>query len=82
MTAVAWVTVSHDGRVGTAPDPFVKDQGGAKKKKARKLDIGVNVDLASLIGPPGFLSGPWMQVYCGYTAGADIAAWPCSVGFL
>ena len=25
-------------------------------------DIRVNVDLVSLPGPPGFLSGPWTQV--------------------
>ena len=50
--AVARVTVNHDGRGGTAPDPLVWDQGS--KKKARKLDIRVNVDLASLPGPPGF----------------------------
>ena len=51
------------------------------------------VDLASLPGPPGFLSGPWMQVHGGSITGADIAAvtpvtqediaaWPCSVGIL
>ena len=45
-------------------------------KKARKLDIGVNVDLASRSGPPGFLNGPWFQVHGGYISGADIAAWP------
>ena len=52
MIAVAWVTVSHDGRSGTAPDPLVWDQGGPKK--ARKLDFRVKVDLATLPGPPGF----------------------------
>ena len=67
MIAVARVTVNHDGKGGTAPDSLVWDQGG--RPKARKLDIRVNVDLASLPGPPGFL-------------GADIAAWPHSVGVL
>ena len=38
------------GRGGTAPDPLVWNQGGPKK--SRKLDIRVNVDLASL---PGFM---------------------------
>ena len=59
---------------------MVWDQGGPKK--ARKIDIRVNVDLASLPGPAGFLGGPWMQVHGGGIAGADIAAWPCSVGIL
>ena len=34
MIAVARVTVNHDGRGGTAPDPLVWDQGGPKKKHA------------------------------------------------
>ena len=61
MIAVAKVTVIHDGRGGTALDPLVWDQGGGKK--TRKTDIRVNVDLASLLGPPAFLSGPWMRVH-------------------
>ena len=32
MIAVAGVTVNHDGRGGTAPDPLVWDQGGPKTK--------------------------------------------------
>ena len=74
MIAVARVSVNHDSRGGTAPDPLVWDQGG--KPKARKLAIRVDVDLASLPGPPGFLGGPWIQVHGGPTSGADIAAWP------
>ena len=31
MIAVARVTVNHDGRGGTAPDPLVWDQGGQRK---------------------------------------------------
>ena len=80
MIAVAGVTVNHDGRGGTAPDLLVWDQGGPKK--ARKLDISVNVDLAPSPGPPGFFFGPWIQVHGGSIAGADIAAWPYSVGIL
>ena len=68
MIAVAGVTVNHDGRGGTAPDPLVWDQGG--RLKARKLTIRVNVDLASLPGPPGFLGGPWVQVDAGHISGA------------
>ena len=61
MIAVAGVIVNHDGRGGTAPDPLVWDQGG--QRKTRRIDIRVNVDLASLPGPPGFLDGPWLQVH-------------------
>ena len=57
MIAVAGVAVNHDGRGGTAPDPLVWDQGG--RRKVRRTDTRVNVDLASLPGPPGFLGGPW-----------------------
>ena len=49
------VSVNHDGRGGTAPDPLVWDQGGRTKR--RKADIRVNVDLAPLPGPLGFLHG-------------------------
>ena len=56
------------------------DQGG--RPKAGKIDIRVNVDLASLPGPAGFLGGPWIQVPGGPISGADIAAWPYSVGNL
>ena len=38
---------------GTAPDPLVWDQGS--RPKARKLDLRVNVDLASLPWPSWFL---------------------------
>ena len=54
LKAVARVTVNHDGRGGTAPDPLVWDQGG--RPKARKLAIRVNVDLVSLPRPPGFFT--------------------------
>ena len=80
MIAIARVSANHDGRGGTAPDALVWDQGG--RPKARKIDIRVNVDLASLPGPPGFFGGPWIQVHGGRISGADIAAWPCSVGIL
>ena len=63
MIAISRVSVSHDGRGGTAPDPLVWDQGG--RAKQRKVDIGVNVDLATLPGPRGFLYGlglMWMVV--------------------
>ena len=56
MIAVARVSVNHDERGGTALDPLVWDQ--ESRPKARKLAIGVNLDLASLPGPPGFLGGP------------------------
>ena len=73
-------SVNIDGWSGTAPDPLVWDQGG--RPKARKLAIRVNVDLASLPGPPGFFGGPWIQVDAGHISGAGTAAWPYSVGIL
>ena len=80
MIAVAMVSVNHDGRGGAAPDPLVWDQGS--KPKVRKLTIRVNVDLASLPGPPEFLNSSWIQVAAGRITGADIAAWPYSGGIL
>ena len=47
--AIARVSLNHDGKGGTAPDPLVWDQGS--KHKVRMLHIRVNVDLASLPGP-------------------------------
>ena len=80
MIAVARVSVNHDGKGGTAPDPPVWDQ--VSRPEVRKLATGVNVDLASLPGPRGFLNSSWVQVSAGRTTGADIAAWPYSVGIL
>ena len=48
MIAVARVSVNHDGKGGTAPDPLVWDQGS--KPEVRELAIRVHVDLASLPG--------------------------------
>ena len=73
MNAVARVSVNHDGKGGTAPDPLVWDQGS--RPQVRKLSVRVNVDLASLPGPPGFFGGPWTQVDAGRISGEDIAAW-------
>ena len=80
MIAVARVSVNHDGRGGTAPDPLVWDQGS--RPKVRTLAIRVNVDLASLPGRPGFLNNSWIQVDAGHIAGDDIAAWPYSASIL
>ena len=80
MIAIAWVSVNHGGKGGTAPDPLVWDQGS--NPKVRKLDNRVNVDLASLPGPLGFLNSSWIQVDVGHITGADISAWPYSVGIL
>ena len=71
MIAIARVSVNHDGKGGTAPDPLVWDQGG--RPQVRKLDIRVNVDLASLPGTPGFLNSSWVQVDAGHITDADIA---------
>ena len=72
MIAVAGVTVFHDGGGRRAPDPLVWDQGG--RKKPRRTDVRVNVDLASLPGPLVSWVGPWMQVHVGGITGADVAA--------
>ena len=77
MIVVVRVSVNHDGRGGAAPDPLVWDQGS--KPQIRKLDIRIHVDLASLLGPPGFLNSSWIQVDAGRITGAGIVAWPCSV---
>ena len=73
MVAIARVSVNHDGKGGPAPDPLVRDQGS--KPEVRKLAIRVNVDLASLPGPPGFLNSSWVQVNAGHITGSDIAGW-------
>ena len=52
------------------------------KPKVRKLAIRVNVDLASLPGPPGFLNNTWIQVDAGHITSDDISAWPYSVAIL
>ena len=80
MIAVARISVNHDGKGGTGPDPLVWDQGS--RPKVRKLAIQVNVGLASLPGPPGFLNSSWIQVDAGCITGSDIAAWPYSVSIL
>ena len=64
MIAVARVTVNHDGRGGTAPDPLVWDQGG--QRNMRQTCIGVTVDLASFPGPTVILNWPWTQVHGRY----------------
>ena len=80
MIAIARVSVNHDGKGGTAPEPLVWDQGS--RPKVREMHIRVNVDLASLPGPPGFLNSTWVQVDAGHITGADISAWPYSVSIL
>ena len=80
MIAIARVSVNHDGKGGTAPDPLVWDQGS--KPKVRRLAIRVTVDLASLPAPPGFLNCDWVQVHAGHITDADISDWPYSVGIL
>ena len=80
MIAVFGVVVNHEGRGDSAPDPLVWDQGS--KRKQRKTDIRVNVDLASLLGHLAFKNGPWVQVHGGSMTGANVAAWPYSVSIL
>ena len=57
MIAVSGVAIDHEGKGGSAPDPL----GPRGRRKVRRTEIGVNVDLASLPGPHGFLNGPWSR---------------------
>ena len=59
MIAVARVSVNHDGRGGTAPDPLVWDQGS--KPKVRMLAIRVTVGLGFFF----FFNNSWVQVSAG-----------------
>ena len=70
MVSLSRVAVNHDGRGDSAPDPLVWDQ--RSERKQRKTDIRVNVDLASLPGPSGFLNGPWVQVHGGCITGGSL----------
>ena len=73
--AISQISVNHDGRGETAPDPLVKDQ--ESKVKKRKVEVRVIVDLAMLPGPPGFLGGLWVQGQGGGVT--DVASWTYSV---
>ena len=70
----------HDERGGSAPDPLVWDH--KSRKKQRKVEIRVNIDLTSLPGSPGFLHRPWIQVHGGCITGADVATWPESASLV
>ena len=67
-------------RGSSAPDPLVWDQGS--KGKHPRTENRVNINLASLPRPLGFLSGPWVQVHGGCITGSDVVAWPYSVSIL
>ena len=76
MIAVSQVSANHDGercredgRVGG------REGRGRERKRGRR----VNVDLATLPGPHGFLDGPWVEVSGGPVTESDVAAWPYSV---
>ena len=75
MIAVSRVAVNHDGKGGGLLLILRFGTRGAPRK-ARKTDIRVNVDLASLPRPCGFKNWPWMQVHGGCIIGFDVAAWP------
>ena len=61
LIAIARVSVNHDERGGTAPDPLVWDQVG--RRKVHRTDIRVNVDLAS----------PWPTWFLGWAL--DSSSW-------
>ena len=78
LVAVSGVAVNMMGK-GVLPLTHLSGtQVG--RRKVRRTETRVNVDLASLPGPCGFLHGPWMQVDGGCITGLDVVAWPNSVG--
>ena len=78
MVAVSRVVVHHDGGRVLPPDPTDWDRDS--RCKQRNVDVRVDVDLATLPGPP--LNGRWVQVHGGCNSGADIASWPFRVCLL
>ena len=55
---------------------------GTRGADPRLVAIRVTVDVASLPGPSGFFNSSWVHVDSGRITGADVAAWPYSVGIL
>ena len=73
-----WLLLLAKIMMGEVGRPLINwDQ--ASRKKQRRIGVRVNVDLAVLLGPPGFLNGTRVQVQGGCTSGAVVAACPCSV---
>ena len=54
MVAIARVSVNHDGRGGSAPDPLVWDEGS--RRKQRKVDVGVKCRPCYASWPSRFLA--------------------------
>ena len=77
MVAVSGVSVNHDEGGCNAPGPMVWDRGGAAKRSL--VDVRINVYFASLLGPLGYLHGPWSQVHAGAVTGVDVLVWPYRV---
>ena len=77
VIALSQVSVNHDGRGGTAPDPLVWALGEQGQATFKLFISGFMLDLARLPRPAGFLDGHWVQVDGGLTtSGSDVAAWP------
>ena len=55
MIAVARVSVNHDGRGGTAPDPLVSDQGSRPKVRLVLIQ-GKDPLFCVRVSPPGWSS--------------------------
>ena len=53
MVAISRNVANHDGHGGAALDAMTWDRGGILKDYV--LHIGINIDLASLAGPPNLL---------------------------
>ena len=62
--------------------PLVNHDWGGAEKDAQDRLSELMLILPLFLDLLTFLDGPWMQVHGGRLAGADIAAWPYSVGIL
>ena len=77
MVAISRIEVNHDGFGGTAPDAMVWDKGGIVKTRAPSFRLII----ATLPGPPDFLSSTWCTLDS-LPITHDVAAWPHSVDIL
>ena len=80
MIVVARVSVNHDGKGGTAPDPLVWDQGS--KPKVRKLAIGLMLTLHLFLALLVFLITLGFRFLLVALLVLTLLLWPCSVGML
>ena len=80
MVAIARESLNISENSGSVIDPLCWDCGS--RTEVRRVDDRVVVDLAELLGPPGFLDSSWVTVDSGPLTDADVACWPYSVSML